>query len=81
MDGARMERQKHMAAADTPDRNPRDLTGGTDQRALHASGAVNSGKPGERVPPGQKPLRSLQEADKAPGVGGGPSPVGENDLA
>lgn len=42
---------------------------------------AHEGKPGERIPPETARVRSLPEAEKAPGVGGVPSPVGDNDLA
>lgn len=78
-----MERRNDEAEAatqrrETHDPDTRDLAQGT---RGHTSGSADHGKPGERVPPGQETLRTQPEADKAPGVGGGPSPVGENDLA
>lgn len=53
------------------------------QRAkpITAPKPVQPGKPGERVPPETVRVCSLPEAEKAPGVGGVPSPVGDNDLA
>lgn len=43
-----------------------------------------SGKPGERVPPAKLRAASVKaapEAEKTSGIGGLPSPVGDNDLA
>ncbi|OYZ99351.1 MAG: hypothetical protein B7X99_08345 [Rhizobiales bacterium 17-65-6] len=48
---------------------------------ISAPKPVQQGKPGERVPPETARVRSLPEAEKAPGAGGVPSPVGDNDLA
>lgn len=57
---------------------------GKGRQTGQAPAGTGSDKPGERVPPAAVRVSSLKaapEAEKKPGVGGVPSPVGDNDLA